>query len=91
MSDAVGAALAEAFEHLPNRDELLAEISETANRHLEDPTNYALRQTHTEARTKTRVAQARKALELGLIPQHELDRIEREASARRAIFIAMNN
>lgn len=91
MSDAVGAALAQAFEHLPNRDELLAEIQATAIRHLEDPANYARTQAYTEAMTRLKEAQARKALELGLIPQHELTRIEREASARRAIFIAMNN
>lgn len=58
---------------------------------LEDPANYARTQAYTEAMSRMKEAQARKALELGLIPQHELTRIEREASARRAIFIAMNN
>jgi hypothetical protein len=81
MTDPVGAALAEAFNYLPNRDALLAEIQRAAFHQRENPdsADYA------DAVFALRERQAAKAIELGLIPQAELDRVMRTGAARSGL------
>jgi hypothetical protein len=84
----VGDALAQALNYLPDRDELLAEIQRTAIRHLENPTNAAL-QEHADAQFRLRERLAAKAIELGLIPAPEVERIRSQEGARSALVDAM--
>jgi hypothetical protein len=90
-ANVVGEAIAKAFEYLPDRDELLAEVRRATISQLEDPVNVERQQELAGVVFHLQEKAAAKALELGLIPQAELDRIQRENDARRAVFIAMNN
>jgi hypothetical protein len=85
--DPTGDALAVALNYLPDRDALLDEIQRAAVHQLAHADSVA----YADALFALRERQAAKAIELGLIPQAELDRIERTGAARSALVGLLSN
>ena len=79
--DPIGDALAVALDYLPDRDALLADIQTAAFHQLENPDSGE----YADAVFALRERQAAKAIELGLIPQTELDRVMRTSAARSGL------
>jgi hypothetical protein len=85
--DPIGDALAVALNYLPDRDALLDDIQRAAVHQLAHADSVA----YADALFALRERQAAKAIELGLIPQAELDRVMRTSSARSALAELLSN